>query len=190
MRYRSGLPVMTTVPWQGRSPSHKARLFVWLLLVAALARGRPVPDRCRTTCALPRCCSESPTRMPRDGLPTTMCIPLTCAIRASTSKARPFRLAFICRAASSSAPGIVVVHGMHELGINEPRLVNFARSLAASGFFVMTPQVPGIADYRVRGRVGRSYRHGSTELRTTTPGAESGRAGAQFLWRTGAARSQ
>ncbi len=49
-----------------------------------------------------------------------------------------------------SAPGIVVVHGMHELGINEPRLVNFARSLAASGFFVMTPQVPGIADYRVQ----------------------------------------
>src|SRR5208283_5086313 len=49
----------------------------------------------------------------------------------------------------ASAPGIVVVHGMHELGINEPRLVNFARALAASGFFVMTPEVPGIADYRV-----------------------------------------
>jgi len=48
-----------------------------------------------------------------------------------------------------SAPGIVVVHGMHELGINEPRLVNFARALAASGFVVMTPLVPGIAEYRV-----------------------------------------
>jgi dienelactone hydrolase len=47
------------------------------------------------------------------------------------------------------APGIVVVHGMHELGINEPRLVSFARSLAGSGFFVMTPQIQGIADYRV-----------------------------------------
>ena len=47
------------------------------------------------------------------------------------------------------APGIVVVHGMHELGINEPRLVRLARSLAASGFFVMTPQVQGLADYRV-----------------------------------------
>jgi dienelactone hydrolase len=47
------------------------------------------------------------------------------------------------------APGIVVVHGMHELGINEPRLVSFARSLAASGFFVMTPQVQGLAEYRV-----------------------------------------
>ena len=48
------------------------------------------------------------------------------------------------------APGIVVIHGMHELGLNEPRLVNFARSLAASGYFVMTPLVAGIADYRVR----------------------------------------
>lgn len=47
------------------------------------------------------------------------------------------------------APGIVVVHGMHELGINEPRLVNFARALAASGFVVMTPEVQAIAEYRV-----------------------------------------
>ena len=47
------------------------------------------------------------------------------------------------------APGIVVVHGMHELGINEPRLRAFARSLAASGFFVMTPEVEEIANYRV-----------------------------------------
>jgi len=50
---------------------------------------------------------------------------------------------------AGAAPGIVAVHGMHELGINEPRLVNFARSLAASGFAVMTPQVQSIADYRV-----------------------------------------
>jgi pimeloyl-ACP methyl ester carboxylesterase len=47
------------------------------------------------------------------------------------------------------APGIMVVHGMHEEGINEPRLVSFARSLAATGFFVMTPLVPGIAQFRV-----------------------------------------
>ncbi len=50
-----------------------------------------------------------------------------------------------------SAPAIMVVHGMHQLGIEEPRLVGFARSLAASGFLVVTPLVPGIADYRVEG---------------------------------------
>ncbi len=51
----------------------------------------------------------------------------------------------------ASAPGIVVAHGMHELGINEPRLVDFARSLAASGFFVMTPQLPDVADFQLDG---------------------------------------
>ena len=30
-------------------------------------------------------------------------------------------------------PGMVVVHGVHHLGIQEPRLVNFSRALAASG---------------------------------------------------------
>jgi pimeloyl-ACP methyl ester carboxylesterase len=49
------------------------------------------------------------------------------------------------------APGIVIIHGMHRLGIDDPRLVNSARAVAASGFFVMTPLVPGIADYRVEG---------------------------------------
>jgi dienelactone hydrolase len=64
------------------------------------------------------------------------------------------------------APGIVVVHGMHELGINEPRLVNFARALAASGFVVMTPQVGTIAEYRVEpqsadliGSAAQSFAH-------------------------------
>lgn len=48
-----------------------------------------------------------------------------------------------------TAPGIVVVHGMHRLGINEPRLMAFARALAGEGFVVMTPEVASIADYRV-----------------------------------------
>jgi pimeloyl-ACP methyl ester carboxylesterase len=47
------------------------------------------------------------------------------------------------------APGIVLVHGLHEGGIDEPRLVRSARALAASGFFVMTPLVPALVDYRV-----------------------------------------
>ena len=44
---------------------------------------------------------------------------------------------------------MVVVHGVHRLGIDEPRLVAFARALAAQGIEVLTPQLPGIADYRV-----------------------------------------
>jgi pimeloyl-ACP methyl ester carboxylesterase len=57
---------------------------------------------------------------------------------------------------------------MHELGMNEPRLVNFARALAASGFFVMTPQVQGIAEYRVEAEsadvIGRAAQAFANEL--------------------------
>ena len=46
-------------------------------------------------------------------------------------------------------PAMVVVPGLHQLGMNEPRLMNFAKSLAESGVEVLTPQVDALADYRV-----------------------------------------
>jgi len=46
-------------------------------------------------------------------------------------------------------PGMVVVHGIHHLGIDEPRLMSFARAAAGSGFAVLTPEVAALADYRV-----------------------------------------
>jgi pimeloyl-ACP methyl ester carboxylesterase len=49
----------------------------------------------------------------------------------------------------SHPPGIVIVHGIHHLGIDEPRLVNLSRAAAASGFAVLTPEVAALADYRV-----------------------------------------
>lgn len=49
----------------------------------------------------------------------------------------------------SFAPGIVVAHGIHHLGCDEPRLVAFARALAAGGYVVLTPELHELADYRV-----------------------------------------
>lgn len=46
-------------------------------------------------------------------------------------------------------PGIVVVHGIHHLGINDPRFVNFAQALSGAGFEVLTPVVSALADYHV-----------------------------------------
>jgi pimeloyl-ACP methyl ester carboxylesterase len=46
-------------------------------------------------------------------------------------------------------PGMVVVHGIHHLGIDEPRLMSFSRAVAGSGFAVLTPQISALADYRV-----------------------------------------
>ncbi len=52
-------------------------------------------------------------------------------------------------AAQRDAPGIVLLHGVHALGIDEPRLVAFARALAASGNNVLTPELPELLAYRI-----------------------------------------
>ncbi len=50
------------------------------------------------------------------------------------------------------APGLVVFHGVHHLGLNEPRLMSFARAMAACGLEVLTPELPDIKDYRISDR--------------------------------------
>ncbi len=49
----------------------------------------------------------------------------------------------------TNAPGIVLVHGVHHLGIEEPRMVAFARALSSSGLRVLTPELLSLADYQV-----------------------------------------
>jgi pimeloyl-ACP methyl ester carboxylesterase len=51
----------------------------------------------------------------------------------------------------SRPAGMVLVHGIHHLGIDEPRLMNFARAAASDGFTVLTPEVAALADYHVDG---------------------------------------
>ena len=48
-------------------------------------------------------------------------------------------------------PGMVLIHGIHHLGIDEPRLVSFAHAAAGNGFAVLTPEVAALADYTVDG---------------------------------------
>jgi acetyl esterase/lipase len=47
------------------------------------------------------------------------------------------------------APAMVLFHGVHHLGIDEPRLVGFASAMAGCGIRVLTPELPGIKDYHV-----------------------------------------
>lgn len=49
----------------------------------------------------------------------------------------------------ADAPGLVVLHGVHYLGIDEPRLINFAAAMASCGLRVLTPEMPGIKDYHI-----------------------------------------
>jgi dienelactone hydrolase len=55
-----------------------------------------------------------------------------------------------------NAPALVVLHGVHHLGIDEPRLEAFASAMANCGIRVLTPELPDIKDYHV----------GATSIRT------------------------
>ena len=139
---------MTTVPWQGRAPSWKARLLVWVLLLVpliAVALYPAIQDYLRAASLLKRVADPTATGwIANYGVHAVDVRDTTFEFQSGRIPARIYAPRDV-----SSAPGIVVIHGMHYQGIDGPRLVAFARSLAASGFLVMTPQVPGIADYRV-----------------------------------------
>lgn len=46
-------------------------------------------------------------------------------------------------------PGLVLVHGVHRRGIDDPRLARVARAFAATGLVVLTPHLAALADYRL-----------------------------------------
>src|SRR5690606_2952651 len=46
---------------------------------------------------------------------------------------------------------VVLLHGMHRLGIDEPRLVALAGALAETGLVVHTPELERLAAYRLEG---------------------------------------
>ena len=45
--------------------------------------------------------------------------------------------------------GVLLLHGVHHLGIEDPRMWSLARALASAGVLVMTPELQDLADYRV-----------------------------------------
>lgn len=63
--------------------------------------------------------------------------------------AGPIRAKLYIPADTKHAPAMVVLHGVHHLGIEEPRLVNFSRALASHGIVILTPEMADLADYHV-----------------------------------------
>ncbi len=51
--------------------------------------------------------------------------------------------------ALSEIGGVVLAHGVHHLGIEEPRLRRFARAISSAGIAVLTPEIAELADYRI-----------------------------------------
>jgi len=61
----------------------------------------------------------------------------------------PIRARLYLPQSHTDAPAIVVLHGVHHLGIDEPRLIAFASAMASCGIRVLTPELPDIKDYHV-----------------------------------------
>ncbi len=61
----------------------------------------------------------------------------------------PIRARLYFRADRAPGAGIVVAHGVHYRGIDEARLLPFARALAETGLAVLTPELADLADYRI-----------------------------------------
>ncbi len=61
----------------------------------------------------------------------------------------PFRARIYRPLTTQPRPAVIVAHGVHYLGVDEPRLVPFARNLARAGMVVLTPELMALADYRV-----------------------------------------
>lgn len=106
----------------------KTRAYLQAAAILEQLDGHPVPRLLRPLAALPV-------------TPLTLTIPSSAGIlraRIYTPAHRP------------DAPGLVIVPGIHYLGMNEPRLVIFAQSMAACGLRVLTPELPGSREYRIQ----------------------------------------
>ena len=61
----------------------------------------------------------------------------------------PIKARFYYPSRGNGGPVMIVLHGVHHLGIEEPRLVAFAEAMSSRGFQVITPELQDLADYRV-----------------------------------------
>jgi pimeloyl-ACP methyl ester carboxylesterase len=112
--------------------------------IAALALWRPAAEHVRAASLLARFGDASDAKQRASAIVTEELFPIP---RPNDPSIRA-RL-YLPRGAPRGA--IVLVPGVHHLGIDEPRLVRFARAVSASGVTVLTPEIGALLDYRIEG---------------------------------------
>ena len=75
--------------------------------------------------------------------------PVTTRDLTLDTESGPIRARTYLPTGKPDAPALIVLHGVHHLGIDEPRLMSFARAMASCGIRVLTPELPDIKDYHV-----------------------------------------
>ena len=145
----------------------RARMSFFVMAVLALFLARPAAHHARATTLL-MAFSDAKAKPEVVEELLTIDVPASPAGPARTVKARMFSPP---GGSPKDVPAVVLVHGVQYLGIEEPRLQRFAKSVVSAGIVVLTPQVDELADYAVSARsietVGASIR----ALRARTGGA-------------------
>ncbi|APR77097.1 Hypothetical protein A7982_02444 [Minicystis rosea] len=150
-------------------------IFVGVLLVIALAI-RPVTTHVRAASLLLRFADEKATGALAD-FDRHVVDEEPCTVETAHG---PVRARVYTPQGVSGAPGVVLVHGVHRLAIDEPRLKRFSRAIAASGVVVLTPEVAEIADYTVDPRSIETIGAAARTLRTRLGGGRAGVMGMSF----------
>jgi pimeloyl-ACP methyl ester carboxylesterase len=117
----------------------RARIAAFATVLVVVALWRPVGSHLRAASLLAR--FADPNRAASSDVREELLAierPALPAIRARI---------YVARGGSGGA--IVLVPGVHHLGVDEPRLVRFARAVSASGVTVLTPEVGALIDYRI-----------------------------------------
>jgi dienelactone hydrolase len=122
------------------------RIFLIAAFLVALVLLRPVLTHARAAGVLLRIAGESADAI---GLRNFGAVPTTretLTLDVDGAKVRAYRYE---PASGLSVYGMVLAHGVHYRGIDEPRLARFAEAIAATGITVLTPEIPTLVDYHV-----------------------------------------
>jgi dienelactone hydrolase len=129
----------------------RRRWFIWLVLVLALlavgvfAFRRAADTHLRALSLLVRFSDPK-----ADGFSTSFARqPIKEELGSAQTPEGPLKFRLYIPQGSNRPPAMLLLHGVHHLGMDEPRLVSFARALAGTGVEVMTPEFQDLADYRI-----------------------------------------
>jgi len=141
-------------PAQAKPPKLKSRasrrIAYWLIFILVLSLGgvalrRDADNYLRAVSILTRLSNPK-----AEGVTTRFTRrPFREEMRSAQTANGPLTFRLYVPLGVSHPPGIVLLDGIHRGGIEEPRLINFARVLAGAGVEVMTPKLQDLADYRV-----------------------------------------
>jgi acetyl esterase/lipase len=128
-----------------RSFPSRRRIALFLLIVAVVLLVRPIDAHLRAASLLVRFSDPAAS----GALADLARHPVVESDLTVPTKGDPARARLYMPSGVHEPAGIVLLHGVHWKGIDEPRLVRFAQTIAATGVAVLTPELRELADYRI-----------------------------------------